>query len=45
MNWAATTTTVVNVHQGVPLPAGRVIVLLVPVLVLCFYVFIRTRRR
>jgi|GEM_PF-655810 len=45
MTLADTTTTVYNVHQGVPLPAARIIVLLVPVLVLCFYVYIRTRRR
>jgi hypothetical protein len=45
MNLAATTTTVLNVHRGVPLPAARIIVLLVPVLVMCFYVFLRTRKR
>ncbi len=45
MSFSATTTTVLNVHQGVPLPVARIIVLVVPVLVMCFYVFLRTRKR
>lgn len=42
----ATTTTVVNVHRGVALPAARFILLVVPMLALSFYVFVvRARKR
>jgi hypothetical protein len=35
-----------NVHRGAALPAARVVVILVPVLALCFYVFVvRTRQK
>jgi len=35
----------VNPHHGVILPAARVIVVLAPVAVMCFYVFIVKARR
>ncbi|HEY5304834.1 MAG TPA: hypothetical protein VIJ86_12400 [Acidimicrobiales bacterium] len=42
--WAVTAP--VNVHRGAVLPLARVVVILVPVLALCFYVFVvRTRRK
>jgi hypothetical protein len=42
LNWAASVP--VNVHRGAVLPAARVVVIMVPVLALCFYVFVvRTR--
>jgi hypothetical protein len=36
--------TVVNVHQGAVLPVARVVVIMVPVLAMCFYVFVVRRR-
>jgi len=42
MIWAL----VSNPHRGAVLPAARVVVVLVPVAVMCFYVFvIKTRRK
>jgi hypothetical protein len=42
--WAATAP--VNVHRGAVLPAARVVVILVPIMALCFYVFVvRTKRK
>jgi hypothetical protein len=35
-----------NPHRGVALPAARFVLILVPILALCFYVFVvRTRRK
>ena len=44
LHLCAATTSVVNVHRGAVLPIARVVVIAVPVAVLGFYVFIRTRR-
>lgn len=42
--WAASAP--VNVHRGAVLPAARFVIILVPTLALCFYVFVvRTRRK
>jgi hypothetical protein len=42
--WAAAAP--VNVHRGAVLPAARVVIIAVPMLALCFYVFVvRTRRK
>jgi hypothetical protein len=42
--WAASAP--VNVHAGAVFPAARVVVILVPTLAMCFYVFVvRTRRK
>ena len=40
----AATTAVFNPHRGAVLPIARIVVIAVPVAVLGFYVFIRTRR-
>jgi hypothetical protein len=36
--------TTINVHKGAVLPAARVVVIMVPVLAMCFYVFVVRRR-
>jgi hypothetical protein len=42
--WA--TTAPINVHRGAVLPVARVVVILVPIMALCFYVFVvRTKRK
>jgi hypothetical protein len=44
VNWAAAMP--LNPHRGVALPAARFVLILVPILALCFYVFVvRTRRK
>jgi hypothetical protein len=36
---------VVNPHRGVVLPVARIIVIMVPVAVMCFYVFVVRARK
>lgn len=38
-------TTVVDPHKGVVLPEGRIVVIAVPLLALCFYLFVVRRKR
>ena len=43
--WATNTIpTIINVHQGAPLPAARVVVVLVPTAALLTYLWLRQRR-
>jgi hypothetical protein len=41
---AATTTTVLNVHLGRPLPIARAVVVAVPLIALSVFAWLRTRR-
>jgi hypothetical protein len=44
VSWAASAP--IDVHRGAALPAARFVIILVPTLALCFYVFVvRTRRK
>ena len=40
----STTTSIVNVHQGSPLPAARFVVVLVPTTVVLVFWWLRTHR-
>ncbi len=43
VEWAANLP--LNPHQGVALPAARFVLIVVPILALCFYVFVVRARR
>ena len=42
---AVTTTTVLDPHRGAVLPAARIVVIAVPVIVIIAYVFVVVRKR